>query len=66
MRVFVDACVDPRVVEGLAGHYVKTAFELGWHMLQDCELLPLISQRFDVVITIDGVKPGHVIHVRGT
>ena len=40
MRVFLDACIDPTVVELLAGHEVKTAFDMGWHQLKDHMLLP--------------------------
>jgi hypothetical protein len=40
MRVLVDACVGPRVVEGLPGHEVKTAVDPGWHRLKDKELVP--------------------------
>ncbi|MBI3694021.1 MAG: hypothetical protein HY238_04155, partial [Acidobacteria bacterium] len=53
MRVFLDACVDPRVVDLFTGHEVRTAFEMGWHQLKDHILLPLVQDRFDVVITID-------------
>jgi len=53
MRVFLDACVDPRVVDLFAGHEVRTAFEMGWHQLKDHILLPLVQDRFDVVVTID-------------
>lgn len=34
-------------------HEVKTAFQLGWHRLQDHQLLPLLQSNFDVVVTID-------------
>jgi hypothetical protein len=53
MRVPVDACVDPRVVEGLPGHEVKTAVDLGWHRLKDHHLVRLLQDRFDVLVTID-------------
>ena len=53
MRVLVDACVDPRVVEGLPGHEVKTAVDMGWHRLKDNHLVPLLQGRFDVLVTID-------------
>ncbi len=53
MRVFLDACVDPRVVEAFSTHEVKTAFELNWHRLRDHELLPLLEDQFDALVTID-------------
>jgi hypothetical protein len=53
MRVFLDACVDPRVVELLAGHEVETAFDRNWHQLKDHILLPLVQEQFDAFVTID-------------
>jgi hypothetical protein len=53
MRVFIDACVDPRVVEGFPGYEVKTAFERDWHPLKDHELVKRIQEMFDVLVTID-------------
>jgi hypothetical protein len=53
MRVFPDACVDPRVTEAFAGHEVATAVDLGWHKLKDYELVPLLQDRFDALVTID-------------
>jgi hypothetical protein len=32
--VFLDACVDPRVVEAFAGREVATAADLAWHKLK--------------------------------
>ena len=53
MRVFLDACVDPRAVKVFAGHEARSAFDLGWHQLKDHVLLPLVIQQFDVLVTID-------------
>ena len=53
MRVLLDACVDPRVVELFRDHDVKTAFEMGWHLLKDHVLVAAIQGRFDVFVTID-------------
>src|SRR5438105_5004278 len=53
MRVFLDACVDPRAVKVFAGHEVQTAFDLGWHRLKDHLLLPLVQEQFDVLVTTD-------------
>jgi hypothetical protein len=39
MRIFIDACIDPRVVEGFTAHEVKTAVQMGWHRLKDHELV---------------------------
>ncbi|MSV31467.1 MAG: hypothetical protein EXQ57_03010 [Bryobacterales bacterium] len=53
MRIFLDACVDPRAVTVFAGHEAISAFDLGWHRLKDHVLLPLVEQRFDVLVTTD-------------
>jgi hypothetical protein len=53
MRVFLDACVDPRTAAIFAGHQVRTAFELDWHRLKDNELLPRVAEQFYVLVTID-------------
>jgi hypothetical protein len=53
MRVLLDACVDPRMVEAFVGNEVRTAFDLGWYRLKDHELLSLIQGQFDVFVTID-------------
>jgi hypothetical protein len=53
MRVFLDACVDPRVAEAFAGHEVATAVDLAWHKMKDHELVPLLQNRFDALVTID-------------
>ncbi len=39
MRILVDACIDPRVVELFAEHAIQTALDLGWHTLKDPELM---------------------------
>ena len=54
MRVFIDACIDPRVVELFAGRQVRTASQMGWHGLKDHILLPLVQDQFDVFVTTDG------------
>jgi hypothetical protein len=54
MRVFLDACMDPRAASVFVGHQVTTAFAAGWHRLKDHELLPLIQGSFDALVTIDG------------
>ena len=53
MRVFVDACIDPRAAHVIAGHEVKTAFDLGWQHLRDHVLLPMVAAEFDVFVTAD-------------
>lgn len=53
MRVFLDACVDPRVAALLEGHQVTTAFEMAWHTLSDAVLVQRVQDRFEAIITID-------------
>ncbi|HXJ91369.1 MAG TPA: DUF5615 family PIN-like protein [Terriglobia bacterium] len=53
MRVLIDACVDPRIVEAFLGHEVKTAAEMGWHQLKDNALVAKLKGHFDVLVTID-------------
>ena len=53
MRIFLDACVDPRAVKVFAGHDVKTAFDLGWHGMKDHVILRLVQEQFDVLVTTD-------------
>jgi hypothetical protein len=53
VRVFVDACIDPRIVEIIVGHEVRTAFDLGWQSLKDHVLLPKVAAEFDVLLTAD-------------
>jgi predicted nuclease of predicted toxin-antitoxin system len=60
VRVFIDACVDPRAAEILEGHEVETAHRRGWRDLKDNILLARLRGRFDVLITIDrGIEFEH-------
>ena len=53
MRVFVDACIDPRVREAFSDHEVRTAAELGWQRLKDNALVALLQNQFDILVTAD-------------
>jgi predicted nuclease of predicted toxin-antitoxin system len=53
MRVFLDACIDPRVTECFPVREVETAAGLGWERLKDHELIPRLQGVFDVLVTID-------------
>ncbi len=53
MRIFLDACIDPRVIEAFKGKDVRTAFDLRLHRLKDHELLSRLHEQFDVFVTID-------------
>jgi hypothetical protein len=51
MRVVIDACIDPRLVEAFPGHYVQTLFDLGWQQLKDHVLVRQLA--CDVFVTAD-------------
>ncbi|HWZ33596.1 MAG TPA: DUF5615 family PIN-like protein [Bryobacteraceae bacterium] len=53
MRIFIDACIDPRVAALFAEHDVSTAFDLGWHQLADHEVVGRCMGRFDLLLTTD-------------
>jgi hypothetical protein len=71
MRVVIDACIDPRLVEAFPDHQVQTLFDLGWQHLKDHVLLKQLE--CDVFVTADrgfeheqdlkSVSFGIVIHV---
>ena len=51
MRVVIDACIDPRLVEAFPEHDVQTLFDLGWHQMKDHVLVTRLE--CDVFITAD-------------
>ncbi len=51
MRVVLDACVDPRLVEAFVGEDVQTLFDLGWQHLKDNVLVKQLE--CDVFVTAD-------------
>jgi len=53
MRVFLDACIDPRVREAFSDHEVRTAVEMGWQGLKDNVLVARLQGQFDVLVTTD-------------
>ncbi len=53
MRVFLDECVDRRLARDIVGHEVKTARDQGWTGLANGQLLGLVSESFDVFVTVD-------------
>ena len=53
MRVFLDECIDWRLVHDIVGHDVKTARQMGWTTIQNGALLTLASLHFDVFVTLD-------------
>ncbi len=53
MRVFLDECVDRRLARDILGHEVQTAEDQGWTGIANGRLLALVSQSFDVFVTVD-------------
>ena len=53
MRVLVDACVDPRVVEGLPDMKLKRLQIWAGTGSKDNHLVRLLQDRLDVLVTID-------------
>ena len=51
MRVVIDACIDPRLVEAFVGDDVLTLFDLGWQHLKDNVLLKQLE--CEVFVTAD-------------
>lgn len=53
MKVFLDECVDWRLMREIVGHDVSTARQMGWTTIKNGVLLALASQQFDVFVTVD-------------
>jgi hypothetical protein len=53
VKVFLDECVDWRLMREIVGHDVSTARQMGWTTIKNGVLLALASQHFDVFVTVD-------------
>jgi hypothetical protein len=53
VKVFLDECVDWRLMREVVGHEVNTARQMGWTTIKNGALLALASQQFDVFVTVD-------------
>lgn len=53
MRVLLDHCVPRRFGRLLAGHEVRTTFEMGWATSSNGALLAQARDAFDVFVTVD-------------
>jgi hypothetical protein len=53
VRVFLDECIDWRLLRSITGHEVRTAHQMGWSAIKNGELLNLVSAQFDVFVTVD-------------
>jgi hypothetical protein len=57
MRILLDECVDRRLARDLIGHEVRTVSQMGWAGTLDGDLLLLVTEAFDVFITVDRNLP---------
>ena len=53
MRIIFDHGTPVPLRRHLTDHVVSTAFELGWHQLENGALLTAAEQSFDAMITTD-------------
>ena len=53
MKVFLDECVDWRLIREIVGHEVNTARQMEWTTIKNGALLSLAAQQFDVFVTVD-------------
>lgn len=53
MKILIDECLPRKLKNTLPGHEVKTVPEAGWSGKKNGELLRLMTNVFDVFITID-------------
>jgi hypothetical protein len=53
LKVFLDERVDRRLARDIVGHEVKTARDQRWTGIANGRLLALVSQSFDVFVTVD-------------
>jgi predicted nuclease of predicted toxin-antitoxin system len=53
MKILIDECLPRKLKQELPGHEVKTVPEMGWASKKNGELLRLMSDQFDVFLTID-------------
>ena len=53
MKVLLDHCVPRRFGRLLAGHRIRTAFEMGWSGLSNGVLLAQARLQFDAFVTVD-------------
>jgi hypothetical protein len=51
--VFIDECVDWRLIRSLTTHQAKTAKQIGWSERKNGILLSEASQKFDILVITD-------------
>ena len=53
MKIFLDHCVDRRLMRHFPEHEVTRAYTKGWHTKNNGELLDLVEKEFDAFLTVD-------------
>ena len=53
MKVLLDHCVPRPLRRHLPGHSVKTAFQMGWALVKNGDLILAAAAEFDVMISSD-------------
>jgi hypothetical protein len=57
VKVFLDECVNRRIVRLIEGRDIRTARQMGWTSVKNGALLALCEAEFDVFITVDQNLP---------
>ncbi|SRR6266542_1966026 len=53
MRILFDQGVPAPLRQGITGHIISTAYEMGWAQLDNGDLLKAAEASFDALITTD-------------
>ena len=53
MKVLLDHCVPRPLRRHLPGHSVKTAYQMGWALVKNGDLIRATEAEFDVMISSD-------------
>ena len=53
MKVLLDHCVPRPLRRHLPGHSVKTAYQMGWALVKNGDLIRAAEAEFDVMISSD-------------
>lgn len=53
MKVLLDHCVPRPLRRHLPGHAVKTAYQMGWDLVRNGDLIRAAEAEFDVMISSD-------------
>lgn len=57
MKILLDECVDWRLGGELRGHDVTAVPSIGWAGIRNGDLLMLVQNTFDVLVTVDRKLP---------